>query len=265
MRTDLDVTAATNRSEAVQAYIRHHMVDSHELPLVGNVFNLPSFVTAHGLMLVLALVALIVLFSRSRAKEGADPVPRGVANVLEAIVVFLRDQVAIPYLGEEDGRRMTPLFCSFFFFILAANLIGLVPGMATATANIGVTAALALVTLFFMIFGAIYRTGPAGFVKGFVPHGVPWPILIVLVPIEILGLFIKAMALSIRLFANELAGHIVVFSLLGLVLMFGAVALPAVFMAAAVYILEIGVSFLQAYIFTLLSAVFIGQRYHPEH
>jgi F-type H+-transporting ATPase subunit a len=160
---------------------------------------------------------------------------------------------------------MTPLFCSFFFYILIMNLVGLVPCFYAATANINVTGGLASVTLFFMIGGAVYRNGPVAFLKGFVPPGVPWFILLLLVPIEFVGLFIRAMALAIRLFANELAGHLVLFSLLGLLVMYGVWALPAAFMAVIIFIEEILVAFLQAYIFTLLSAVFIGQRYHPAH
>jgi F-type H+-transporting ATPase subunit a len=160
---------------------------------------------------------------------------------------------------------MTPLFCSLFFFILAMNLIGLVPCFAAATANVSVTAPLALVTLSCMIFGAIYRLGLGGFVKSFIPPGVPWPVLIVLIPVEFAGVFIKAFALTIRLFANILAGHVVILFLLGLLVAFGLLALPFGLMAVMIYVLEIAVAFLQAYIFTLLSAVFIGERFHPQH
>lgn len=160
---------------------------------------------------------------------------------------------------------MTPLFCSFFVFILVLNLLGLVPCFYTATANVSVTGALAAVTLGFMIVGAMFRYGPIGFVRGFIPHGVPWPVLIVLVPIEIFGLFVKAFALTIRLFANELAGHLVGFFLLGLIVIFGMKALPAMLMGLGIFLLEVFVAFLQAYIFTLLSAIFISQRFHPEH
>jgi F-type H+-transporting ATPase subunit a len=192
-------------------------------------------------------------------------VPHGWLNLVETFVKFIRDEISVPFLGAEDGRRMTPLFCSFFFYILIMNLVGLVPCFYAATANINVTGGLASVTLFFMIGGAVYRNGPVAFLKGFVPPGVPWFILLLLVPIEFVGLFIRAMALAIRLFANELAGHLVLFSLLGLLVMYGVWALPAAFMAVIIFIEEILVAFLQAYIFTLLSAVFIGQRYHPAH
>jgi F-type H+-transporting ATPase subunit a len=160
---------------------------------------------------------------------------------------------------------MTPLFCTFFFFILGMNLIGLVPLFAAATANINVTGALAAITLAIMIIGAIYRNGFFGFLRSFIPHGVPVPVLILLVPIEILGVFIKAFALMIRLFANMLAGHIVILSIVGLVGLLGFWALPSIFLAIFVSLLEVFIAFLQAYIFTLLSAIFIGQLHYPEH
>ena len=257
------VTALQARTDAVQAFILHHLADSHTLTLPYARVPLPWFVSLHGLMVMLAAVFLIVLFRFGYRRDAK--VPTGLTNFLELFVVFIRDTMVMPYLCKEDGRRMTPIFCSLFFFILAMNLIGLVPALSTATANLSVTAALAVISLGFMVIGAMYRNGPAGFIKGFIPPGVPWPVLALLVPIEIFGLFVKAFALTIRLFANELAGHIVVMFMLGLIVIFGAAALPFFFMAVLIYILEVGVAFLQAYIFTLLSAVFIGQRYHPEH
>jgi len=251
------------RIDALQAFILHHVSDapSGTLPLIHA--TLPPYISRHGSMVILAAVTLVVLFGAMYRRKAA--VPTGLTNLLEVFVVFVRDQIACRYFGEEQGRRMTPLFCSFFFFILMMNLIGLVPLFSTATANISVTGALAAVTLCFMIFGALFLHGPIGFIKGFVPRGVPWPVLLLLVPIEIVGLFIKAFALMIRLFANELSGHMVVFFMLGLVVVFGAKALPIIVMALMIYILELMVAFLQAYIFTLLSAVFISQRFHPEH
>lgn len=251
------------KTEAVQQFILHHLEDSPLFPFLAGHTTLAGFTTHHASMVLLAGVLLIVgagWIGRRRA-----PVPTGWANLMEVIVLFIRDQIAVPFLGKADGRRMTPLFCSLFFFILTMNLLGLIPCFTTATANVSVTAALALVVLSVMIFGAIARQGVAGFIKGFIPHGVPWPVLLILVPVELVGLFIKAFALSIRLFANEFAGHVVVFFLLGLVLIFGAAGLPFVALGALVYILEIGVAFLQAYIFTLLAAIFIGERYHSAH
>lgn len=251
------------RSEAVQQYIMHHIADSHEWAPFGLHINLPPFLSVHGLMLLFCACFLFLLFVVLYRKNML--VPTGITNMLEAFVVFVRDQIAVPSLGEADGRKMTPLFCSFFSFILGLNLMGMFPIFLTATANVNVTAALALVTLGFMIFGAIYRHGFIGFLKIFAPHGIPWPVLVILAPIEFAGMFIKVFALTIRLFANMLAGHIVIFSLLGLVVTFGAIALPAVAMALGIYFLELFVAFLQAYVFTLLSALFIGQMYHPAH
>jgi F-type H+-transporting ATPase subunit a len=251
-------------SNAIEAYTMHHVQDSQvwQLPFLPPI-HLPGFLSLHMVMLLLCAVGLFFLFGVLYRKQAR--VPSGVTNFLEVFVLFVRDLICVPCLGEEDGRKMTPLFCSFFFFILGLNLMGLVPIFSTATSNVGVTASLALVTLGFMMVGGVVRHGPLGFLKCFVPHGVPWPVLILLVPIEFLSMFIKAFALTIRLFANMLAGHIVIFSLLGLVVLFGLVALPAVALAVAIYFLELFVALLQAFIFTFLSAMFIGQLYHPAH
>ena len=143
--------------------------------------------------------------------------------------------------------------------------MGLVPLFSSATANVNVTGALAAITLCFMVFGSIYKNGIAGFFKVFIPSGVPVPILIILTPIEFLGLLIKSFALMIRLFANMLAGHIAILALLGLVVVLGLAGLPMIVLALFISLVEVFVVFLQAYIFTLLSAIFIGQMYHPEH
>jgi F-type H+-transporting ATPase subunit a len=143
--------------------------------------------------------------------------------------------------------------------------MGMIPIFSTATANMGVTAPLALIIFYLMVVGTIQKNGFMGFVKSFIPSGVPVPVLFLLVPLEILGLFIKTFALMVRLFANMLAGHMVILCLLGLIVLFGAWALPALILAVGISLLEILVVFLQAYIFVLLSAVFIGQMYHPEH
>jgi F-type H+-transporting ATPase subunit a len=257
------VATAADRSAAVEQYIMHHVMDSHQWSLPFLNIKLPPFLSLHGLMVILCAAFLVLLFGVLYRKEAGAP--RGLANFLEVFVLFIRDSIAVPSLGAADGARMTPLFCSFFFFVLGLNLMGLVPAFATATSNVSVTAALAMITLAFMIFGSMYKNGVGGFFKSFIPHGVPLPILFLLVPIEFAGLFIKAFALTIRLFANMLAGHIVIFSLLGLVYIFGALAAPAIALALGIYFLELFVCFLQAYIFTLLSAMFIGQMYHPAH
>lgn len=245
-------------------YILHHVMDSHEwhLPFMAPI-QLPPYLSLHGLMVVICALFLMVLFCGFYRKN--DRVPTGVTNLLETFVQFVRDEITVPALGEEEGVKLTPLFCTLFFFILGLNLMGQIPVFSTATANISVTAPLALIIFYLMTVGTIGKNGFIGFVKAFIPHGVPWPILFIIVPLEILGVFIKTFALMVRLFANMLAGHMVVLCLLGLVVLFGAWALPAIVLAVGISLLEVLVVFLQAYIFVLLSAVFIGQMYHPEH
>jgi F-type H+-transporting ATPase subunit a len=252
-----------DRMEALRQYILHHVQDTHEWALPFVTVRLPGSLTLHGLMLIVCAVLLVLLFGVFYRKR--DAVPHGLTNLLEAAVVFVRDQISVKALGEADGRRMAPLFCSFFFFIAGLNLLGLLPIFPAATGNVNVTCALAAVTLGFMVFGAIYRNGLKGFLMAFIPHGVPWPLLILLAPLEFLGMFVRCFALTIRLFANMLAGHIVVFAVLGLIVIFGWAALPSVVLAVFVYFLELFIALLQAYIFTLLSAIFIGMTYHPEH
>jgi F-type H+-transporting ATPase subunit a len=215
-------------------------------------------------MLIIAAIVLVVVFCL--VYDRKTRVPRRLTNLLELLVIFVRDEVAIKSIGDEDGRRMTPFLCTMFFFILTLNLMGLIPIFSsTATANPNVTGALAFFTLCFMIFGTLHKGGLKGFKNALVPAGVPKGILIILVPIEFLGLFIKTGALMIRLSANMLAGHMVIFAMLGLVLLLGLVALPSVLLAVCIGVLEVFIAFLQAYIFTLLTAVFIGQMYHPQH
>lgn len=253
-----------DESFELQEYIMHHMQDAHvwHLPFLPPI-QLPSFLSLHVVMQILCGFFLIWIFCFLYNKKTY--VPTGLTNLLEVFVVFIRDDIAIKNLGEEDGRRMTPMFCTFFFFILVLNLMGLVPIFVTATANVNITGALALITFSFMVFGAIYKNGLKGFWQALTPPGVPWPLLILLIPTELVSLLIKTFALMIRLSANMLGGHIVIFCLLGLVVILGAKALPSIILAIFVSLLEVFVAFLQAYIFTLLSATFIGQMYRPQH
>lgn len=253
-----------NRPFELEDYIMRHMMDSKEwhLPFLPPI-HLPGVLSLHGLMMIICALLLIWIFCFVYNKK--QRVPTGFTNLLEVFVVFIRDQIAVKSLGEEDGRRMTPLFCTFFFFILGLNLMGLVPIFATATANPNITGGLAVITLVFMVFGTMHKNGWTGFWKALAPSGVPAVMLVFLIPVEFLGLLIKTFALMIRLFANMLAGHIVIFSLLGLVVLLGLSALPSIFLAVFIGLLEIFVAFLQAYVFTLLSAVFIGKMYSPEH
>ncbi len=254
-------------------YIVHHVADSnewHPLPFIGIYF--PEFKVGgyvfdkglHATMVLLALVFLTLLFVFGYKKDS-NKAPSGLTNLLEVLVLFVRDEIAIKNLGEEYGRRFAPFFLSLFFFILMLNVIGLVPFFSTASANINVTSALAAIIFIMMIFFGMAKKGPIGFFKTFIPSGVPAPILIVLFPIEFLGLFVKPLALLIRLFANMLAGHLIIFSILGIIITFGFFGLPSFFLALFIYLLEILVAFLQAYIFTLLSSMFLSEMVHEHH
>ncbi len=276
----MDVSSTTNvlmeaaaevveRKTLVQDYIRHHVL-YHVADGNASVWNLPfiripalDVFRNDGVMLAVALVVLVGLFGVLYRKK--QEIPRSWSNLLELFVLFVREQIVRPYFREDEVRRLAPVFCTFFFLILALNLLGLVPLFSAATSNISVTGALALVTATFMVGGAIWKKGPVGFLKCFVPAGAPLPLMVILTPVEIISFFSRVFALAIRLFANVLAGHILIFALLSMVVLFGWVAFPVVFMVVGIYFFEIFMSFLQAYIFTLLSAIFISQMIYEEH
>lgn len=267
MAVEAVITAGGDTKGALREYIVHHVMYhvpdgvSWNIPFVH--FDFLDWFRYDSVMLATALVVLVFIFAVLYRRNQL--VPHGWTNLLEVFVLFIRDSIAIEFLGEKDGRKMTPLFCTFFFFIAVSNLLGLLPFCSVATSNINVTGALAAVTLGFMVFGAIYKNGVLGFAKAFIPSGVPWPLLLILTPIEFISMLSKCFALMIRLFANMLAGHIIIYSLLGLVLILGYAALPVIFLGVAIYFFEVFIAFFQAYIFTLLSAIFIGSMYHPEH
>jgi len=257
--------ASDNKEFDLAQYIFDHVSDAaywKPIPFAPKIY-LPEWLSLHGVMLIVAAILLILIFVGLYRKK--DPVPRGLTAALEAVILFVRNEIAIQTLGEKDGKRLTPFLLTLFFTILTLNLMGLIPLFSTATANFNVTAGFALITLSVMIVGGIVKNGPIGFFKAFIPHGVPFFVLIILVPIEIAGLFIKATSLMIRLFANLLAGHIIILAMLGLVALFGVMGLPAIAGALFIYVLEILVAFIQAYVFTLLSALFIGQIFNPDH
>jgi F-type H+-transporting ATPase subunit a len=205
-------------------------------------------------MMWINVLVLVLMFTLGYNKK--KKVQSGFGNLLEVLVVFVRDEVVYTNMGEKQGKRFLPLILTFFFFILIMNLLGLIPGSATPTANINVTAALAIITFFtYLIFGN----------KDFWKHifatpGVPLWLLPIMIPVEILGLFTKPFALAVRLFANMNAGHIIILAFLGIIINMQSywVALGSVPMAIAINLLEIFVAFLQAYVFSLLSTIFIG-------
>jgi len=271
----------------IQEMILHHLADSHEWEVGRWVIHLPQFepvhlgpltldfsITKHVLFMLIAavLVSAVLIPAARRAKranaEGAERGPKGAANVVEAFILFLRDEVAKPNVGPH-GERYYPYVIAVFFFILFCNLLGLVPWGASPTGNISVTAALALVTFVVVEIAGMRALGAAGYSKTifYAPPGMGGIgkalMLVIMTPVEFLGKLTKPFALAIRLYANMTAGHAVVLALTGLlVLAAGANALwvaPApLVMAVAIMLLEIFVAFLQAYIFAMLTAVFVG-------
>lgn len=228
-------------------------------------------ITKHTVMMWLGsliLLALIFGFSHRNKKEL---VPRGkAANFIELLVLFVRDEIAIKNIGKEHGPKYVGYLLTAFFFILTLNLLGLIPWMATATSNLAVTVSLALCTFFITQFAAIRHAGIVAYLKHLTGgvHFLLWPIMI---PVEVLGLFTKPFALTVRLFANMLAGHVVIFFILGLIAIMNSpfLAFLSVPLAMGVYFLELFVAFVQAYIFTMLSALFIGMgvamAHHEDH
>jgi F-type H+-transporting ATPase subunit a len=219
-----------------------------------------------GIAALLCIITLL-LAARAHAKTtfGGKRAPSGVGNGMEAFVLFLRNEVVIPNVGPH-GDRFVPFILTLFFFILFANLCGLIPYGSTATGNISVTATLAIVT-FIVVEIAGMRSQGAGYLNTifYWPHDVPlavkMPMTLIMTPVEIVGKFTKPFALAIRLFANMTAGHVVLLALIGLIFTFQSyiIAPAPLAMAVAISMLELFVSLLQAFIFALLSAVFIGQ------
>jgi F-type H+-transporting ATPase subunit a len=241
------------------------------LPFVGE-FQITRFMVVELIAGALMLLVLIPVVRHIARK----PVSRGwFMNMFEAMLLFIRDEVARPSIGGHGADRFLPYLWTAFFFVLFNNLLGLIPGGASPTGNINVTAALAVMTLVTVVGAGMREMGPAGFWVGMVPHlDVPgWlrpPLWVLMFVIEIAGLLIRHIVLGVRLFANMFAGHMVLSVILGFILMAWASLAFWVVMPASVggvillSVLELFVAFLQAYIFTFLSAMFIGAAVHPH-
>jgi F-type H+-transporting ATPase subunit a len=259
---------------------------SHVLP--HSTFT--DYISNHMLMIVLSGLLLLIFIPIAARKK--DHVPKGFRNFLEAILQYIREEVARPVLGQHTDKFI-PFLWTMFFLILTANLLGMIPlgpmaaavsgddhlmhWAGTATGNIGITAGLALCSFFLFHFSGIRAQGLFKYLKNtFVGHGPVW-LAPLFIPIEIIGTLVKPFALAIRLFANMTGGHVVMavllgFAATGLSLAFDGgkfgflgVTLASVLGAIAISLLEIFVAFLQAYIFTFLTALFLGAAVHPEH
>jgi F-type H+-transporting ATPase subunit a len=254
--------AEAEHEEGPAEILMHHVLDQPWLVFKSK--HLSFFVIAS--LLVLLTVRLAV------GSYQHGHVPTGIGAAVEAIVLFIRDDIAEKNIGH-DGHKFTSLLCSFFFFILIAALVGLLPFSATSTGNLAVTLALATVSFFAQQYAGISKYGVVHHFTGIVPPGLPAFLLPIMIPVEILSMFTKPFALMIRLFANMLAGHMVITTLLLLIPLMGKITPFAgwlmspvsIGLALFIMLLEILVAFIQAYIFTLLTAIFIGMYAHPAH
>ena len=297
--------AATGGFNAGEVIIGHVSNSSHEHPLIHlpTVFGIDLSVTKHVFMLwLVAAVIFVGVTAIVRAYVKRDRlVPTGWAGLLEACVDFIRDGIARPNLGEKWTDIWTPYLLTLFLFILGANLIGLIPifdvlglvnhylihadehaflsrlihGSSTATGNFNVTAGLAVITFFAVIIAGSVKHGFVQHWMNLVPHGLPKPLYLLLIPLEFIGMLVRPFALTMRLAANMTGGHIAILAILSFVFIFaeslGATAATGIGLGVSVPIsvamsgLEIIVVLVQAYVFTLLSAVFIGMAIHVHH
>ncbi len=285
--------AAAEAAPDVGGMLMHHLVDASEiarpffdpwqLPQWDPIHLGPLVVdfspTKHVFFMALsAMVCATVFILTARALRGKyqGRAPGGFANAMEALILYLRDEVVRRNIGH-GADAYPPYILTLFFFILIMNLMGLVPYGATATGNISVTAALAVMTLVTVEVSGFFALGPGGYAKTifYAPSGMP-PMgralmLVIMTPVEFLGKLAKPFALAIRLFANMTAGHTVILSLIGIIFVFGhltigrfGVAAASIGMSVAMMGLELFVAFLQAYIFALLTCVFIGLIRHAH-
>lgn len=297
---------AAEKFDAGKTIIEHVSNSPLDHPLIHlpTIAGIDFSVTKHVLMLwlVAAFVFVVVTVTVRRYLKQDRLVPSGFMNALEALVVYIRDEIARPNVGSKWVNAYTPLFLTFFAFIFCANAIGLIPvfdvvgllnhfvihpdehsflarvvhGGTTATANYNVTAALATITFFTIIIAGSRAHGAIQHWINLVPHGLAAPLYILLIPIELMGMFVKPFALTMRLAANMTGGHIAILAILSFVFLGAQMAgtalagvgvglVASVPMAVGISALEIIVVLVQAYVFTLLTAVFVGMAIHVHH
>jgi F-type H+-transporting ATPase subunit a len=231
-------------------------------------FSLTRNVVQMLLALIIFVWIMLRIANRYKSGVGVTSAPKGSQSLLEPVITFVRDEVAKPNLGRKYEKYL-PYLLTVFFFILINNIFGLIPGSANVTGNIAFTAVLGIISFVVIMFS----TNKHYWGHIFNPPGVPLGVKFILVPVEFLSVFIKPFALIIRLFANMVAGHIIIICLISLIFIFGQLN-PAAGWGASplsiaftvfIYLIEVLVAFLQAFIFTMLTAVFIGQAFEGEH
>jgi F-type H+-transporting ATPase subunit a len=275
--TDTLVSKVQPGSE--ENWIIEHISDSRYLHLEPfGTIKLPEFPPLHIggvtidlsitknilMMMMVAAIMTIVLIIAARQNQK-NKIPTGLGNLIEMTMIFLKDEIVIPSMGKA-GNNYLPFFFTLFLFVLSCNLFGLLPYMSAATGSISVTAALALITFIMIQILGIKNNGFFGYFKGLLPSGLPIAVIPIMIIVEFLALLTKPFALCVRLFANMTAGHVVIFALIGLIFLMGYVITPlSIAFSLFIYLLEILIALLQAYIFTMLSALFIGMAVHQEH
>lgn len=264
-----------SHSESGGSWILHHVMDGNYLDFspFGKIylphlelFGFDISITRHVVFMWLAAILLTYVFIKVAKSYKNSLVPKGSTNFWEVFIIFVRDEIAKPTIGK-GYEKFLPYLLTAFFFILFGNFLGLIPFSATFTSNIAVTATLATMSFLAIQLGGIRNNGLFGYFKGLIPHGVPVFLLPIIIVVELLGLFTKPFALAIRLFANMTAGHIVIYALISLIFVMQSYLISpvSVGMALFIYSLEVLVALLQAYIFTMLSSLFIGMAVHQEH
>ena len=231
-------------------------------------FSLTRNVVQMFIALTLFVVIMLRIAKRYKSGVGVTSAPKGSQSLIEPVITFVRDEVAKPNLGHKYEKYL-PYLLTVFFFILINNIFGLIPGSANVTGNIAFTAVLGLISFVVILFSS--NSHYWGHI--FNPPGVPLGVKFILVPVEFLSVFIKPFALIIRLFANMVAGHIIIICLISLIFIFGQLnpvagwgASPlSIGFTVFIYLIEVLVAFLQAFIFTMLTAVFVGQAFEGEH
>jgi F-type H+-transporting ATPase subunit a len=257
----------THDAGTIMQHLIEHVYDHPVISIPWKPFGIDISITKLTIMMWLAGALIFIIFRSLAVKQRTSGARGRFVNFFEPFVVYVRDEMVYPLMGKERGKRYLPLFLTQFFFLLFCNLLGMIPYMSSATGNMAVCATLAFTTLFTILVMGMTEQGVGKFFKTLVPHGVPKLLYPVLFPLELLGIFIKCFALTIRLFANITGGHIVILTFIGLIFVARNywVAIPSLSFVLFISMLELFVAFLQAFIFVMLSIIFVNMAIQPEH
>ncbi|MBL8821184.1 MAG: F0F1 ATP synthase subunit A [Planctomycetia bacterium] len=262
----------------------HHVVDGYHISWLENFeflgIHLPPWLSKYMLLEVIAALLILLIYlpiARSAKNGGA---PKGFMwNTFEVLLTFVREKIAKPTIGEHDADKYVSFLWTIFLFVLFCNLLGMIPGLGSPTGSLAVTGVLALFAFLLIHGSAIAKLGFAGYCRSYVPHlghlpfGLTIPVTVLVSAIEVLSALIKGAVLAIRLFGNMFAGHLVLSSILGFIAMskflgwylFAPITVGSILIVIGVSLLEIFVGFLQAYVFTFLTSLFLGSALHPHH